>query len=86
LAAKNLKQRVGQPEAIEEHDPESALELLIGDAGNVTKEYGGFMIEVNDYQRFPWADVFKVLLRISHMVWVEYRDDKLVIVSKPEAD
>lgn len=81
-----MKQRIEGPEAIEKHDPASALELLIEDTGNITEEYGGFMIEVNDYQRFPWADVFKVLLRISHMVWVEYREGKLAIVSKPKAD
>jgi len=65
---------------------ETALDVIVGDAGRITEEYGGFLIEVLDYRRFPWADVFRTLLRINHEVWVEDRDGRLIIASKPKPD
>ncbi len=67
-------------------DPETALDLLIAERGRVLEEYGGFIIEVIDQRGFPWPDVIRILLRINHEVWIEEREGKLYIVSKPKAD
>jgi len=81
-----LKQTAQPTEAQRLCDPETALEIIIGDKGRIVEEYGGYLIVVQDQITFPWADVFRILLRIGHAVWVEARDGRVVIVSKPEAD
>jgi hypothetical protein len=69
-----------------EKDPYSILEDIIDDNGNVMEEYGGYRIEVLNHMAFPWADVFKLLLRLGHEVWVDIEGEKLIIVSKPKTD
>ncbi|MEM2909572.1 MAG: hypothetical protein QXO01_00675 [Nitrososphaerota archaeon] len=67
-------------------DPQVALKSIIGDYGEIMEEYGGYRVEVIDHMTFPWASVFKLLLRIGHEVWVDTDGEKLFIVSKPKTD
>ena len=77
----------GQIEAsVNQTDPGTALDIIVGESGKVSEEYGGFLIEISDTQRFPWVDVCRLLLRLGYMVWMEIRNDKLFVVSKPKAD
>jgi hypothetical protein len=63
-------------------DIESELRSEIGEYGECASVMGGFEVLVKDPSRFPWAKVFRTLLGLGHEVWVELRDDWLVIVSK----
>ena len=69
-----------------ECDPEDVLDFIISDTGNISREYGGYVIEIHDATNFPWSAVIRTLLRINHEIWIESRDGKLVILSKPKAD
>ncbi|PUA34120.1 MAG: hypothetical protein B9J98_01695 [Candidatus Terraquivivens tikiterensis] len=67
-------------------DPLAALKDIVGDCGEVAEEYGGYRIEVTNHITFPWASVFKLLLRLGHEVWVDTDGEKLFVVSKPRPD
>jgi len=67
-------------------DPKAALDLLIDEMGQISSEYGGYIIEIYDMISFPWSAVLRTLLRIGHEVWIEERNGKIVIVSKPKTD
>ena len=67
-------------------NPEDVLDLLIGETGKVSREYGGYTVEVHDITRFPWTAVIRTLLRINQQVWIEGREGRIVIVTKPKAD
>ncbi|MEM0457203.1 MAG: hypothetical protein QXI01_05735 [Nitrososphaerota archaeon] len=67
-------------------DPRLVIEDIIGEYGKVMEEYGGYRVEVLDHMMFPWANVFKLLLRLGHEVWVDIDGEKLIIISKPKPD
>lgn len=67
-------------------DPRAVIEDIIGEYGKVMEEYGGYRIEVLNHMMFPWANVFKLLLRLGHEVWVDTDDERLLIISKPKPD
>ena len=69
-----------------ECDPEDVLDFLVGETGRVLPEYGGFLIEVHDSTGFPWSAVIRTLLKLNHEIWIESRNGRLVIISKPKAD
>ena len=63
-------------------DIEGELRSAINGYGECTTVMGGFEVRVKDPVRFPWERVFRTLLGLGHEVWVELRDDELVIFSK----
>ncbi len=67
-------------------DPRLVIEDIIEEFGKVMEEYGGYRIEVLNHKMFPWADVFRLLLRLGHEVWIDTDCEKLFIVSKPKPD
>jgi len=64
-------------------DPESRLKGLIEDNATVSSLYGGFEIVVNKPSKLKWHKIFLLLLEMDREVWVEWKNDKLAIVSKP---
>jgi len=66
--------------------PKDVLDFLVGETGRISLEYGGFLIEVYDSLGFPWSAVIRTLLRFNHEIWIESRDERIVILSKPKAD
>lgn len=78
--------REGKSETKRCIDPQVVIEDIIGEYGTVMEEYGGYRIEVLNHTMFPWANVFKLLLRLEHEVWVDIEGEKLIIVSKPRPD
>lgn len=62
------------------------LQSIVGDAGDVVLQYGGFKITVKHHARFPWFDVFSFLVGESFQVWVDRIEGYLVIVAKPKLD
>lgn len=66
------------------YSPEVLMDLLIGDSGKCSSEYGGVVITVLKPDKFPWDHVFRTLLNLNHEVYVEERDGLLAIVSKPK--
>ena len=69
-----------------ECDPAEVLEFLVGETGRVLREYGGFLIEIHDVTGFPWSTVIRTLLKMNHEIWIESRNGRLVVISKPKAD
>lgn len=64
-------------------DFESRLKGFVDDNATVSSLYGGFEIMVNKPSRHKWHNIFLLLLEMNHDVWVERKNEKLVIVSKP---
>lgn len=75
-----------RPEHVACCDPLEYLKDIVGEDGEVLQEYGGYAILVKNSSSFPWPDVFRMLLRLGHSVWVELMEDRLVIISKPIPD
>ncbi len=69
-----------------ETDIKSSLENIIGDAGAVNLEYGGFTITILDNSRFPWYEALDNLVGECFEVWVNRKDLHLVIVAKQKID
>jgi len=67
-------------------DTKTALEAIVGDFGEVSIAYGGFVITVLDHISFPWYDVFNFLIGESLDVWIDKKDTHLMIVSKQKLD
>ena len=81
-----LSNKKGKSDGEKCADPRVILEDTVEDHGNVMEEYGGYRIEVLNHIKFPWADVFRLLLRLGHEVWVDINGEKLIVVSKPKTD
>ena len=68
-------------------DVQTSLEVIVGDAGSVLAEYGGFRITVLDHTRFPWYDLFNLLLSGECFeVWVHKRNSNIEIDAKPTVE
>jgi len=64
-------------------DFESALKALVEDSATVSLSYGGFEIVANKPSKLKWHKIFSLILEMGHEVWVERKNDKLVVVLKP---
>ncbi|MEM2266678.1 MAG: hypothetical protein QXT51_03610 [Nitrososphaerota archaeon] len=84
--ANGLEEKTKQDKSYTICSPEIMMDLLIGDTGECVTEYGGVVIRVLDPARFPWEHVFRTLLKLNHEVYIDERDDFLVIISKPKVD
>jgi hypothetical protein len=60
---------------------ESALEQIVGDTGKVNPVLGGYEVDVLDPSRFPWSDVFRLLVVETQLeVWISKKDGGLTVV------
>ncbi|MEM3088819.1 MAG: hypothetical protein QXP20_06875, partial [Candidatus Bathyarchaeia archaeon] len=66
-------------------DLESKLKDIIGEAGKVSPEYGGYEIIVLNPSNFPWCNVLTLLLDNSLEVWVTKKGEHTVILCKPSS-
>ncbi len=71
-----MKSRLGM-----EHT-DAELREIVGRFGRVAERYGGYEIVVVDDRRFPWREVFDTLLRYSFDIWIERKDEKMMVLSK----
>lgn len=62
------------------------LKRTIGSTARLVENYGGFEITVIDTEKFPWVDVFTMLLDSGFQVWINKTDPYLQIISKQEVD
>ncbi|MEM1583545.1 MAG: hypothetical protein QXF28_03000 [Nitrososphaerota archaeon] len=67
-------------------DLRESLELIVSGTGLVHTEYGGFMIEVIDFARFPYGDVITTLIKHGFEIWITLRDDRPQIIACVKGD
>ena len=60
------------------------LKSAIGNTGKLEEEYGGFEITVIDNEKFPWNDVFSLLIDSGFQIWINKKNLHIQILSKPE--
>jgi uncharacterized protein with GYD domain len=70
------------PAKVGDMDTLTALTRLVGSAGLVASEYGGFEITVIDRSAFPWYAVFTFLLNLRFDIWISRKEESVVILSK----
>lgn len=74
---------MNKPESEIEEDVYSKLIKIVGDAGKVTPEYGGYRILVLNPYKFNWSNVIGFLLGKSLEIRICRRDnDQIVILCK----
>ena len=63
------------------------LRKKIGVTGRVSENYGGYDITVLDDVKFPWKDVFDMLIDSGFQIWIRNDiDSHKQIISKPEVN
>lgn len=62
------------------------LKKMIGSTAKVVEYYGGYEITVTDNKKFPWVDVFTLLIDSGFQVWINKKNSSIVVMSKPEVD
>ena len=50
------------------------------------EDYGGYEITVIDDEKFPWVDVFSLLLDSGFQVWINKKNSHIQVMSKPEVN
>ena len=65
-------------------DPEERLKKIILKTGEVAPVLGGFEIGVINPPLFPWHQVIDQLIENGQQVWINKKEDKIYISSKPE--
>ena len=62
------------------------LKKKIGSTANIVEEYGGYEITVTDDEKFPWVEVFSLLLDSGFQVWIDKKNSHIQVMSKPEVN
>lgn len=62
------------------------LKKIIGTTAKIVENYGGFEITVTDIKKFPWVDVFSLLLDSGFQVWIDKKNSHIQVMSKPEVN
>ena len=62
------------------------LRLKIQNTGKVLEDYGGYEIIVLDSEKFPWNDVFEMLIDSGFQIWINKKNSRIQIESKPEVN
>ncbi|MDH3278248.1 MAG: hypothetical protein OEL77_04820 [Nitrosopumilus sp.] len=62
------------------------LKKTIGTTAKVVEDYGGYEITVTDKEKFPWFDVFLLLLDSGFQIWIDKKNSHIQIMSKPEVN
>ena len=60
------------------------LREKIGNSGKIFENYGGYDIIILDYEKFPWKDVFEMLIDCGFQIWIKQKNSRLTIITKPE--
>ncbi|HUT05725.1 MAG TPA: hypothetical protein VMW74_03430 [Nitrosopumilaceae archaeon] len=62
------------------------LKKIIGSTAKIIENYGGYEITITDDEKFPWVDVFSLLLDSGFQVWIDKRNSHIQVMSKPEVN
>jgi hypothetical protein len=62
------------------------LKKRIGTTAKIAENYGGFEITIIDNEKFPWVDVFSLLLDSGFQVWIDKKNSHIQVMSKPEVN
>ncbi|WP_299293058.1 hypothetical protein [Nitrosopumilus sp.] len=62
------------------------LRTKIGTEGKIFEDYGGYEILVLNSEKFPWKDVFEMLIDSGFQVWIVKNNSHIQIESKPEVN
>jgi len=62
------------------------LRVKIGKEGKIFEDYGGYEILVLNSEKFPWKDVFEMLIDSGFQVWIVKNNSHIQIESKPEVN
>lgn len=62
------------------------LKEKIGNTANVVEDYGGYEITVINNEKFPWVEIFSLLLDSGFQVWIDKQNSHIQILSKPEVN
>ena len=62
------------------------LKKAIGSTAKIVEDYGGYEITVIDNEKFPWVEVFSLLLDSGFQVWINKKNSHIQIMSKPEVN
>jgi len=63
-----------------------ALKKIIDSTAQIVEDYGGYEITVTDDKKFPWVDVFSLLLDSGFQVWIDKKNSHIQVMSKPEVN
>ena len=66
-------------------DAVERLKEMVKDTGDVNSVYGGFEIRVLKPTLFPWHKVIDELLGIGQEIWIDRKESRICINSKPKA-
>lgn len=58
----------------------------IGVTGKTIEDYGGYEITVIDHKKFPWNEIFEVLIDSGFQIWIDKKDSQIQINAKPEVN
>ena len=58
----------------------------IGNEGKIFEDYGGYEIIVLDSKKFPWNDIFEMLIDSGFQIWINKKNSHIQIESKPEVN
>ncbi len=63
------------------------LKSKIGKTGKVEEDYGGYEITVTDNEKFPWYEIFSLLVDSGFQIWINKNGHaQIQIMSKPEVN
>ena len=62
------------------------LKSKVGKTGKIVEDYGGYEITVTDNEKFPWVEVFSLLVDSGFQVWINKKNSYIQIMSKPEVN
>ncbi|MDX1373001.1 MAG: hypothetical protein R3321_11050 [Nitrososphaeraceae archaeon] len=59
---------------------------MIGSTAYVVESYGGYEITVIDNNKFPWNEVFSLLIDSGFQIWINKENSYIQIMSKTEVE
>ena len=62
------------------------LRVKIDTEGKIFEDYGGYEIIVLDPKKFPWKEVFEMLIDSGFQIWINKKNSHIQIESKPEVN
>ena len=66
-------------------DAVERLKEMVEDTGDLHSVYGEFEIRVVKPTLFPWHKLITELLEIGQEIWIAKKEDRICIISEPEA-
>ena len=62
------------------------LRTKIGKEGKIVEDYGGYEILVLNHEKFPWKEIFEMLIDSGFQIWIVKNNSHIQIESKPEVN